>query len=278
MAYPQKHFNVAIIVSLWFLTSAALPVAQVTQGTGGKTVTAAYEGWYRNKDGTYNLLVGYFNRNLEKAVDIPVGADNYVEPAGPDKGQPTHFLPGRQWGVFTITVPADFGNSALIWTLSLDGETTKVPMRLAPRWEVSPLREATLGNTPPGVWFSRDAAPHQGPPRGVGHAMETTVFEPMTVKIWTNDDGVIDPYRRFRPGPPVIITWSKFRGPGGVTFSKYRPPVRKMDGSAITTATFSQPGEYILRVQANDLTRDGGGGTQCCWTNVLVSVLVHPER
>ena len=39
-----------------------------------------------------------------------------------------------------------------------------------------------------------------------------------------------------------------------------------------TKATFSVPGEYILRVQANDATGDGGGGFQCCWTNAHVRV------
>jgi hypothetical protein len=34
------------------------------------------------------------------------------------------------------------------------------------------------------------------------------------------------------------------------------------------------PGEYILRAQANDATGDGGGGFQCCWTNVHVKVNV----
>jgi DNA-binding beta-propeller fold protein YncE len=46
------------------------------------------------------------------------------------------------------------------------------------------------------------------------------------------------------------------------------------DGKASTTATFSVPGEYILRLQANDSSGDGGGGFQCCWTNVLVAVSV----
>ena len=39
-----------------------------------------------------------------------------------------------------------------------------------------------------------------------------------------------------------------------------------------TTATFSEPGEYVLRVFAND--RSGGGGSQCCWTNAFVRVNV----
>jgi hypothetical protein len=48
------------------------------------------------------------------------------------------------------------------------------------------------------------------------------------------------------------------------------------DGKATTTAHFGQPGEYILRLQANNSTGDGGGGFQCCWTNVHVKVTVSP--
>ena len=43
---------------------------------------------------------------------------------------------------------------------------------------------------------------------------------------------------------------------------------------ATTTATFSTPGEYVLRAQVNDASGDGGGGDQCCWSNALVKVTV----
>src|SRR5262249_33044906 len=81
----------------------------------GSSITGAYEGWYRNRDGTINLLVGYFNRNTKQELDIPVGPQNQIEPGGPDQGQPTHFLTGRQWGVFSIKVPKDLGDQKLTW-------------------------------------------------------------------------------------------------------------------------------------------------------------------
>ena len=40
-------------------------------------------------------------------------------------------------------------------------------------------------------------------------------------------------------------------------------------------ATFAVPGEYLLRVQANDESGEGGGGFQCCWTNTYVKVTVQ---
>ena len=68
------------------------------------------------------------------------------------------------------------------------------------------------------------------------------------------------------------MAWSKFRGPGDVTFDNAAPAVDEKTGQPTTAATFSAPGEYILRVQANDATGDGGGGFQCCWTNAHVKV------
>ena len=47
-------------------------------------------------------------------------------------------------------------------------------------------------------------------------------------------------------------------------------------GKATTTATFSEPGEYWVRAQVNDASGDGGGGDQCCWSNVHVKVIVKP--
>src|SRR5712664_1284816 len=83
----------------------------------GQSVTPAFEGWYPNADGSFDLLLGYYNRNDAEVLDIPIGPNNRIEPGGPDQGQPTHFLPHRQWGVFTINVPKDFGNKKLTWTI-----------------------------------------------------------------------------------------------------------------------------------------------------------------
>src|SRR5881227_1087026 len=83
----------------------------------GASVTPAFEGWYPNPDGSFSMLLGYYNRNAKEALDIAVGPNNRVEPGGPDQGQPTYFEPGRQWGVFVVKVPKDFGTKALTWTI-----------------------------------------------------------------------------------------------------------------------------------------------------------------
>src|SRR6478736_477103 len=92
----------------------------------GASVTPAYDGWYDNADGTHTFLIGYYNRNWNEEVDIPIGPNNKVEPGDPDSGQPTHFLPNRNFGMFSITVPKGFGSTErLWWTLTLNGVTSR---------------------------------------------------------------------------------------------------------------------------------------------------------
>ena len=242
----------------------------------GQSITGVFEGWYSNPDGSFTLLVGYFNRNQKEILDIPIGPNNRIEPGGPDQGQPTHFLPRRQWGVFTITVPKDFGDKKVVWTLVANGQTTSIPMNLNPLWFVEPLNAAGIGNTPPVVKFEPEGTGFQGPPRGISASFTTKVSAPLALTAWVTDDGRLPPEGRFRPGPSVTMFWSQFRGPGAVTFTEVRPSVAPANGKATTTATFSAPGEYILRAQANDTSGDGGGGFQCCWTNAHVKVTVTP--
>ena len=99
----------------------------------GAGVTGAFEGWFVNKDGSRSFLVGYYNRNSQQTLDVPVGPGNRIEPGGPDMGQPTHFLPGRQYGMFVVPVPKTFGpDDRLTWTLVANGQTASIPLRLHP--------------------------------------------------------------------------------------------------------------------------------------------------
>ena len=77
--------------------SAQAPAAASQPLRGfGASITAAYEGWFNNADGTHNFLIGYYNRNDKQPLDIPIGLNNRMEPGGPDLGQPTHFLPAAR--------------------------------------------------------------------------------------------------------------------------------------------------------------------------------------
>ena len=244
----------------------------------GQSVTPSFEGWYANPDGTFSLVFGYFNRNYEEILDVPIGPSNRIEPGPPDQGQPTHFLPRRQTGVFAAVVPADFGDQRLAWTLTAHGEVISIPGHLRPGWEITALEEITSGNTPPVLKFGSDAPPGQGP-LGTKAELTAMVASPTPITVWATDDGVRKSRAQSSQRPPTLgLAWSKYRGPGTVTFSESRPK-RDDLGKAVTNATFSEPGEYVLRVLAWDDSGGQGpimaGGFFCCWTNGFVTVNVQ---
>ena len=86
---------------------AQAPAPLAPAAPNGQTVTPAFEGWYRNADGTYSISFGYYNRNTTEVVSVPIGPDNFVSPGNPNQGQPAFLYPRRNWGVFAVKVPAD---------------------------------------------------------------------------------------------------------------------------------------------------------------------------
>jgi hypothetical protein len=265
--------------------SAQLPLEP--RHDSGASVTGSFEGWFKNPDGTYSLLLGYFNRNAEQEMDIPIGPNNRIEPGGPDQGQPTHFLSGRQWGIFAIKVPADFGDKKLTWTIVANGQTMVIPADLKVDYEISPFEEAAVHNTPPVLSFDEHGPIVQGP-QGLTVNRTAKVGVPLQLTIFPSDDAKLTTSSGAPPrnlGGPVVLTWSKYRGPGEVKFSKTKPDIEKIErkdiqaaftGKSTTTVTFTQPGEYMLNVTANDYSGEGGGGFQCCWTTAKVKVTVQP--
>jgi len=256
----------------------------------GDSITGVFEGWFHNPDGSFSILLGYYNRNLKQELDIPAGPANKIEPGGPDQGQPTHFYPGKSWGNFTIRVPKDFNGNKLQWTLTANNKTTVIPLNLKTDWELAPFKDAD-DNTPPMLSFepfADNGRSAQGPiPLSLNYKI--AAGEPLTLTAFVADDDVVSPATR-RPKVPVSVHWTIFRKPaqGTVTFANSRPVVEKTDvplpskmafaGKATTTATFSEPGTYVLEIVANDATGDGGGGFECCWTNGLVTVTVTPPH
>ncbi len=256
------------------VTAAGGQLPLEPQRETGASITPAFEGWFRNADGSFTLLVGYFNRNLKQTLDIPVGPDNRNDSGGPDNGQPTHFLPRRHHGVFAIRVPADFGDRKLTWTIAANGKPVSIPLGLTKDYQVEPFRDAAQGNTPPVLRFAAGGPAHQGPPTGFAATLTATVGRPLVLSVGAADDGVVDPTRR-APEWPVSVTCYTPRGAGAGVVSSAKPEIDRADGRAATTATFDAPGEYVLRAQANDVSGEGGSGFQCCWTNVHIKVSVR---
>jgi hypothetical protein len=306
---PKKELPMApktilrLCAPLTLLAAGAMVSAQVLlpsspQKQFGGSVTAAFEGWYDNPDGTHSFLIGYFSRNTEAEIDIPIGPHNHFEPGDPDMGQPTHFLTGRRYGMFMFTMPREFSKQQKVtWVLTANGVTTNVPFYMSPDYNVTPFKssEESPGggyNLPPLLRFSERGNSFAGPVTNPARAIARTasVAAPMTLDFWADDDaknstGSNAPMRN--APRPVELTLSKYRGPGDVSFGSIHPkfedlkggkPDELYAGKASTTVKFNEPGDYLLHVTANDYSGNGGGGSVCCWTTAIVKVSVKGIR
>lgn len=284
-----------IIVSLLLAGAAASGQAPVVDGgqirhSRGQIVVPVYEGWFEDPSGDIQLAFGYLNRNYEESVDIPIGPDNRMQPGPMDQGQPTHFPPRREKGVFTVPAPDPAAGTEITWTLTHRGHTYTIPANLDPLFNIDALRQRGGefdGNTPPVLTFPASGASAQGP-AGATLLATTAVSQPLQLDVAVRDDGLPPPvdhdvfYSRFeqRSGvairPPRVVrglkvVWSLHRGPGAVTFDAAETAV--VAGRAAATATFERPGKYILRAKAVEGPRPFGF---CCWTNGYVRVTVTP--
>lgn len=237
----------------------------------GAAVAPVFEGWEPNPDGTFNLYFGYQNRNWQEELDIPVGPGNFFSPGPADRGQPTHFLVNRQKLIFAIVVPKEFGSQTLVWTIVSHGSTETVPGRLSPILQIDTRKDEN--NVAPIV--------NIGPEQTVSLPSTATLTASVTSGR-TGTASVPAATRGGRGGRRLTIKWTKYRGPGTVTFAEATPPVK--DGRAVTTATFSEPGTYVLHALADEGSRgdaaQSGGipGFLCCWTSAQLTVVVKPRN
>ena len=276
------RIGVAAVVAAGLLAFGAAADAQVTRAGGlirhdrGQSVSPVYEGWYQRPDGAIVASFGYFNRNHVEEVSIPVGPNNRVAPGPEDQGQPTYFYPRRRIGLFTIVLPADTDADAEVtWTLTSRGETLEIPVNLDAEYLIEPFRAAagpSPGNAPPVVRFDPGDEGFSGPAGGLAERTVATGAS-LPLDVWVSDDGL----GSGRDEPELTVRWSKFRGPGAVSFEEESPAVDLEDGAAgaagraSTIATLAEPGDYMLYVVASDGSRQSN---QCCWTNGYVRVRV----
>ena len=244
----------------------------------GQNVVPVFEGWESNPDGTFSMVFGFFNRNCQETLHLPVGPDNSIEPGGPDRGQPTRFFPRRAEFVFKVPVPADFGDRELVWTLTAHGRTERAYASLQAEYvldrQITMMNEASYGQR---VGESDNQYPVvelEGPAERT-----VTVGEPLELAARVSDDGLPEPRPDRRHIAKLMAGWLVYRGNAGhVTFDppQFNPDLRRRagasplcqgiepvpewatsllgaDGELRTTATFSQPGTYVLRALAHDI-------------------------
>ena len=229
-----------------------------TKFSTGQDVQPVFEGWLHNADGTFTMVFGYFNRNWEEELAIPAGPDNKLEPGAPDRGQPTYFLPRRQQFIFRVTVPADWGQKELVWSVTAHGKTEKAYAQLLPVEEISERMIMTHGGLNPG-----EDDPNKPPSITISQPGSASVKAPLTLTALVTDDGLPKPRPAPKPRPGaqsntvsnrprgLNVSWLEYKGPAKVTFEP-AGIIMVADGKAVTTARFAEPGTYVLRATAND--------------------------
>jgi hypothetical protein len=238
-----------------------------------KTLSATFDGWSHQADGSYELVFGYMNRNTTE-IDVPLGPANQIEPAPADHGQPTNFLPGRQRAAFTITVPANF-KGKYTWTVTYAGVTQAATASLDQNYSLD------VGDPePPGV----KGGPEQTVRVSEPAPLAPVVTPPLPPTPSSNPDVVV----RRSAGARISVWWSKYRGPGTVSFgdgghaeaAAPGPTGREVPmgsfrlvcanppqaGCGETQARFSAPGTYWIRVVAAERSA----------SNALMKVVVTP--
>ncbi len=245
----------------------------------GQNVIPVYDGWFENPDGSYTLCFGYFNLNTEESLDIALGPENRIEPSQYDGLQPTHFDPvpnptlttkyRHHWCVFSVTVPDDFGRGGdVVWTLTSQGNELAATGSLVQPYVLDEPTSTGRSAVAPVLSLEENGPELQGR-RGLFAGPRTVrANEPLALTAWIE-----------HAEPGTWLGWTKHQGPGEVTFAEPELRLDVAEGSATTTATFSQPGSYVVRVQAINDTESSRNPTygfefHCCWTNGFVRVEV----
>jgi hypothetical protein len=245
----------------------------------GQPLIPLFEGWYPNPDGTFDFSFDYLNMNFEESFYIPIGPDNFLEPAEYNGMQPTFFMPAfprgregeqrhyRHQATFTVTVPGDFPlEQDVVWTLRYKGNTVKVPgRRRIETYRIENLEALT--SAPVAARMRLEPSGPEGRGRTgpiAAQALRASVGVPIELAAqitpMNNEDH--------------LAFWFSHQGPAAASFSPQQMPVPGQGERIATQATFSEPGEYMVRVTA--LQTLASMVQHCCYTNGYIRVTVTP--
>ena len=173
-------------------SASSVAHAQVLTYSKGQPISAAYEGWEVDPDGSKYFIFGYENKNWEEEIDLPVGPDNGFQPGPPDRGQPTHFFPRRNRYVFRVPVPSQFKETdELVWTLNAHGRTSKAYASLRPDLILDAIAKGNdTGSS--GMSSSPETRANKPPVIALEGSKNRTVRvgEPLVLVATVTDDGV----------------------------------------------------------------------------------------
>ena len=236
-----------LLLALLLLLLPLQPVFTAETLQHGAPVYPAFEGWRPNPDGSFNLMFGYMNENWGEQPFVEIGENNFFSPGEADRGQPTNFMPRRNRFTFEVTVPSDWGDRELVWSLNINGVETKAYGTLKPDYLVDNMIIASETGSL-GIGVSSPESRSNTPPVLTlqGDDVRTArVGEAITLRAHLEDDGL--PRSRLRsarserdlhramfraPQKPTVsklnalfLSWNVYRGEGGVTFD---PPQTKV--------------------------------------------------
>lgn len=267
----------------------------------GQPVIPIFDGWYPKPDGSHDLCFGYFSLNTEQVVEIPLGANNFIEPKQFNGEQPTHFLPvpgppnlyRRFFCAMVVNLPKDAPKTArVVWTLVQKGKSFAVPGHLGSiNYQIQELsaEDGARSSKAPVIKYMPDGPDGRGR-SGVRTSMTAKVGQPLDLPLSVTgppaggqgadpDSGDEEERPYIRDGKKRIwwVKWAKHQGPGAVTFSPSEIDIWAGEKMANSKAIFSLPGEYVLRVQVIDNPSENASYQfHCCWTNGFVKVTVAP--
>jgi PKD repeat protein len=162
-------------------------------------------------------------------ITLPTGAS--LSGSVTDDGLPTGATVTSTWSKFSGPGNVTFANAASpVTTATFDQAGSYVLRLTATDTQLSAFSEVTITVNPP-------APTNVAPTVSAGTAATITLPTGASLSGSVTDDGL-------PTGATVTSTWSKFSGPGNVTFANAASPV--------TTATFDQAGTYVLRLTATD--------------------------
>jgi hypothetical protein len=180
-------------------------------------------------------------------------------------------------------------DTEVVWTLTSGGKTYSIPGRAtSPAYELS-AGEAAAGSLRPAIRFTEDGEESTDSVGIWADPKVTTPGEPVTLSALIQDRGSRDGYegveRYYAPGSEFLL----HQGPAvpdietpaisGRKRAMEDPDsnVRNAWYPVSTEVTFPEPGEYVIRLRAdNFLASDSKFDNVCCWSNAYFPVTVNP--
>ena len=274
-----KFLQIFSLIALWSSTAAQqIALSNQTWSSEvirerGQAVIQSYDGWYPNEDGTKTICFGYFNMNTKQSFDIPVGDNNYLETDFPNidlstANIPTHFDPlppayRHIFCAFTVTVPDGFSTEHRItWHISSNRFSLSTPGKVIPPYILDEPESGGRGDLAPLVKLSPRASGVRGR-TGIHSAamINAKVDESVPLQAWIE-----------HPEDEVWVGWSHHSGPGDIQFDKKEAKIQPNEEETTVQAKFSEPGEYVVRMQTIDNT--DAFEFYCCHTKAFFHINV----